>query len=109
MRTLKFIVDGQSIVLDSSCSLDGLTPGTTNYLRAKFDFSKEWINCTKVAAFYSNLGVEYEPQVIKSDGTCDIPVDVLKKSIFKVRVIGQRGDYIIRTDKVAIRQKGGRS
>ena len=106
MRTLKFIINGQTITLDSKCNLDGLSPGTKGYLQAEFTFSNEWDNCVKVAAFYSNLGIEYKPQVI-NNGTCMIPVEALKKSIFKVRVLGQRGDYTIRTNTITIRQNGG--
>ena len=107
MRTLKFIVNGQTISLDPKCDFSGLIPGTKGYLQAEFSFSDEWKNCTKVAAFFSNLGREYKPQVINNKSICNIPEEALQKSIFKVQVIGQRDDYKIRTDRVAVYQKGG--
>lgn len=109
MRTLEFIVSGQTISLDPKCDCSGLVPGTAGYLTAKFSFSPEWDNTFKVAAFYSNLGREFEPQVIKPDGTCIIPADALKKSIFKVQVIGQRSAYKLSTNKVQVCQKGGKT
>ena len=107
MRTLKFKVSGQTISLDPDCDFTNLIPGTQGYLQANFAFSNEWDNCIKVAAFYSNLGREYPPQVIKRNGTCSIPAEALQKSIFKVQVIGQKGDYTIRTNKAVIHQRGG--
>lgn len=109
MRTLKFIVNGQSIILDPECDITGLVPGTNGYVRAKFTFSSEWDRCVKVAAFYSNLGIEYPPQALKNGEVCDIPSEALKKSIFKVKVFGKKNDYTICTNKVTVHQKGGNS
>lgn len=107
MRVLKFIVDGQTISPDPSCNFENLILGTKGYLTAEFTFSKEWESCTKVAAFFSNLGTEYEPQVIKSNNTCLIPNKALEKSIFKIQVFGQHKDYKLCTNKVAVHQKRG--
>lgn len=107
MRTLKFIVDGQTIRKDPECDFDGLVPGTKSYVQAKFSFSEEWDGCTKVAAFYSNLGREFPPQVLNRDRACIIPQEALEKSIFKIRVIGQKKEYRIGTNKVTVHQKGG--
>ena len=107
MITLKFKVNGQSITLDPECDVNNLIPGTNGYVQAKFTFSKAWDRCVKVAAFYSNLGTEYPPQVLKSGEVCDIPSEALKKSIFKVKVFGKKNDYAICTNKVTVHQKGG--
>lgn len=107
MRTLKFIVDGQNIVLDPNCDINSLVPGTSGYVQAEFSFSKEWDGCTKVVAFYSNLGREFEPQVLKSGEVCEIPTEALKNSIFKVKVLGQKTNYTICTNKAIVHQKGG--
>lgn len=104
MRTLKFIVDGQIIRPDPECDFSGLMPGTEGYLQAEFTFSNEWKSTPKVVAFYSRLGKEYTPQVLKDDGTCMIPLEALKKRIFKVRVIGKNG---LVTNRLEIDQKGG--
>lgn len=109
MRTLKFVISGQTISLDPECDFSNLIPGTKGYLEAEFKFSDEWDSCTKVAAFYSNLGREYPPQVLKRGKTCVIPAEALERSIFKVQVIGQKDDYMIRTNKVTVHQKGGNS
>lgn len=109
MRTLKFIVSGSSIFLDPDCDFTNLVPGTESYLEAKFSFSPEWDGTTKVAGFYSNLGIEYQPQLIKRDNTCIIPIEALRKSIFKVRVVGQKNDYKICTNRVKVHQKGGKT
>lgn len=107
MNTLKFIVKGQSITLDPECDENALIPGTKGVVRAKFVFSSEWNNCVKVVAFYSNLGREFEPQVLKSGEVCEIPSEVLKKSIFKVKVFGKKNNNEICTNKVTVYQRGG--
>ena len=106
MRTLKFIVNGQTISLDPTCNFEGLIPGTEGYLEAQFSFSKEWDNCIKVVAFFSNLGVEYEPQVLNRRNVCTIPPEALKNRVFKIQVLGQHNNVKIRTNKIAVRQEG---
>ena len=107
MRTLRFIVDGQSITLDPECDVNTLVPGTNGYVQASFTFSRDWDRCVKVAAFYSNLGTEYEPQVLNDGEVCNIPPEALKNSIFKVKIYGRKNDYLICTNKVTVHQKGG--
>lgn len=104
MRTLKFIVEGQTIKPDPECDFSGLVPGTTGYLQAEFAFTKEWTSTPKVVAFFSRLGNEYTPQPLKDGRTCMIPVEALRKRIFKVQVLGKNG---LVTNKLEIDQKGG--
>ena len=109
MRTLKFLVDDQIIKQDPSSDFSGLVPGTERYLQAEFSFSKEWNNSVKVAAFYSMLGTEYTPQILKDGKTCMIPAEALKKRRFKVRVIGEKqGESMFMTNKVTVSQNGGK-
>ena len=104
MRTLKFIVEGQTIKPDPKCDFSGLVPGSQGYLQAEFAFSNEWTSTPKVVAFYSRLGNEYEPQVLKDGKTCTIPTEALRKRIFKVQVLGKNG---LATNRLEIDQKGG--
>lgn len=107
MRTLRFIVEGQSIKPDPTCDFGNLIPGTENFIQAQFSFSKEWNNCVKVAAFYSMLGAEYKPQQIRSDLTCMIPVEATKRQRFKLQVIGRNEQSKIITNKLTVEQNGG--
>lgn len=107
MRTLRFIVDDQIIRKDPNCDFDNLVPGSEEYLEAEFSFSREWDNCLKVVAFYSSLGVEYPPQVLRDGRTCIIPAEALLKKVFKVQVIGRRDNYRIKTNKEDVVQNGG--
>lgn len=104
MRTLKFIVDGQTIKPDPKCDFTGLVPGTKQHLQAEFTFSNEWKNAAKVVGFYSRLGKEYPPQTLNRGRTCTIPIEALQKRIFKLKVIGQNG---LVTNKLTVDQKGG--
>lgn len=104
MRTLKFIIEGQTIRQDPRCDFTGLVPGIGERINAEFSFSKEWQNSPKVVGFYSRLGKEYTPQVLKDGRTCLIPTKALEKRIFKVQVLGRNG---LKTNKLEIDQKGG--
>lgn len=110
MRSLKFIVNKQSITQDPQCDFGGLVPGTNGYLKAEFTFSSDWNGMSKVAAFYSPLGIEYPPQILEDGKTCDIPAEALAKSSFKIQVIGKGADNSkLVTNKLMVIQNGGRS
>lgn len=107
MRILRFIVDGNSIKQDPACDFGELFPGKNPNVRAEFSFSSEWDKKVKVAAFWSMLDNEYEPQEIV-DGGCDIPTEALDKASFKIQVLGKKGAKRINTNKLIIRQGGKR-
>ena len=108
MRTLKFIVDGQVIKPDPSCNFDGLIPGSEGYLQAEFTLSDEWQGFAVVASFWSMMGVEYPPAIVKKDRTCTIPVEALKRRRFKIKLIGQsKSGERLQTNKLVIYQNGG--
>jgi hypothetical protein len=109
MRTLRFLVEGQIIRKDPNCDFSDLVPGSEGYLQAEFSFSPEWKDCVKVASFYSVLGKEYEPQMLKDGRTCLIPEGALKREVFKVQVIGRSkfSNTKLVTNKVEVRQNGG--
>lgn len=106
MRVLKFIVDGQMIKQDPNCDFSGLVPGSDGYLQAEFTLSPEWSGRSIVAAFYSPLGAEYEPQVVDC-GRCDIPKEALARRTFKIKLFGKSKDGTIKTNRVAVHQNGG--
>lgn len=107
MRILRFIVDGKTIKQDPSCDFSGLFPGKNLNVRAEFTFSSEWKNKVKVAAFWSILDKEFEPQQIEDD-CCIIPSEALAKPSFKIQILGKKGKERIDTNKLSILQKGGR-
>jgi len=107
MRTLKFIVDDQIIKQDPNCDFENLVPGTEGYLQAEFSFSSEWNGFVKVAGFYSMMGREYEPQVLADGKTCLIPSEALERRVFKIRIIGKKGNKMLTTNKLSINQNGG--
>ena len=112
MRILRFIIDNESIKQDPSCDFSGLFPGKNPDVRAEFIFSSEWENSVQVAAFWSMLDTEYEPQVVR-DGKCNIPKDALNRASFKVQLLGKKyepalGTMTLSTNRLTIRQTGGR-
>lgn len=108
MRTLKFIVEGQILKQDPRCDFANLVPGSENYLQVEVSFCKEWAGCAKVAGFYSLMGQEYPPQVLKENNTCMIPAEATSKKDFKIQIIGRKPDGLkIKTNKVVISQNGG--
>lgn len=108
MRTLRFIVDGQSIKQDPSCDFSGLVPGSEGYLQVAFSFTNEWKGAAKVASFWSMMGYEYPPQALTPEGTCMIPAEALKHKAFKVQVIGKTDISKLTTNRVTVTQDGGK-
>ena len=108
MRTLSFIVDKKIIKKDPNCNFGGLIPGTEGYLQAKFIFSHDWDGCVKVAGFSSKMGKEYKPQILKDGCTCMIPAEALSKVEFKIQVVGKKEDLTLTTNKIAVKQNGGK-
>lgn len=103
MRTLKFIVEGQSIKQDPSCNFSGIVPGTKGYLKAEFSFSKDWKDCRKAAVF-ELLRNEYPAPIVGN--TCEIPAEALTWKSFSVKVVGERDGYRITTNRVEVKQNG---
>lgn len=108
MRTLKFIVDDLNIKQDPFCDFSGLVPGTEQYLKAEFSFSSNWNGYVKAATFWSALGKEYDPQVLKDGMSCIIPAAALKKRIFKIKIVGIKDGVKMTTNKVVVAQDGGK-
>lgn len=109
MRTLRFIVNGQTICQDPTCDFSNLIPGSHGYLVGEFSFSKDWDGYSKVVGFYSPLGREYPPRVLADGKTCVIPFEALEKRSFKVQVVGKKKTSVIKTNKAIVKQNGGKS
>ena len=110
MRTLRFIVDGQTLKADPDCDFSGLVPGSSGYLRAEFSFSSEWDGFAKVAGFYQKPGgFECTPQLLRDGKSCVIPDEALETKRFEVFVLGRdKTKKKLTTNKVTVTQDGGR-
>jgi hypothetical protein len=108
MRTLKFIVENQTLIKDPATSFDGLFPAPNQKVRAEFVFSDNWGHVPKVVAFYSMMGKEYSPQVVDKNNGCLIPPEALLLPTFKIQILGNFRGKIITTNELTIYQKGGR-
>ena len=108
MRTLRFIVDRQTVKQDPTCDFSGLFLNKDSGVCAEFIFSSEWNDKIKVAAFWSILGKEYEPQVLDDKNTCIIPVEAFSRASFKIQVLGSGGHERLTTNKLVVLQTGGR-
>lgn len=107
MRTLKFLVNGEVVKQDPSCDFSGLFLDKNSEICAEFIFSSEWNDKIKVAAFWSMLDREYEPQALDNN-TCIIPVEAFSKASFKIQVLGIGGHERLTTNKLVVLQTGGR-
>lgn len=105
MRTLSFIVEGQSIKQDPSCDFSGLVPGSRGYLKASFTFNADWSGCEKMAVF-SKHGLRDRVAVQLKNGACTIPEEVLNRRMFKVSVIGVNQGLRLVTNTLEVNQDG---
>ena len=108
MRTLRFLVDGETIKQDPTCDFRGLFLNKDSGVCAEFIFSSEWNDKVKVAAFWSMLDREYEPQALDDKNACVIPKEALWRASFKIQVLGVRGSERLTTNKLVVLQTGGR-
>ena len=108
MRTLRFIVDGQTIKQDPTCDFSGLFLNKDSGVCAEFIFSSEWNDKIKVAAFWSILDKEYEPQALDNKNACIIPVEAFSRASFKIQVLGIEGRERLTTNKLVVLQTGGK-
>ena len=108
MRTLRFVVEDQTLKQDPHCDFSGLVPGTEDYLQVSFSFSSVWIGYGKTVIFRSMLGKVYSQTELKDGKTCVVPIDALKKRAFKMQIVGQRGKQKILTNKLVVNQTGGK-
>ena len=108
MRTLRFIVNGNTIKPDPNCDFSGLFPGREPHVNAEFEFSKEWQSCIKVVGFWSMLDAEYTPQQLEDGFSCMIPTEALERPAFKMQVFGGRKGINLQTNKIVILQAGGK-
>lgn len=107
MRTLKFVVDGNTLSPAPDCNFDGLFPGKEKEVRAAFVFGPDWEYCTKVVAFWSILGSEYPPQMLGEDNSCMIPAEALERPAFKIQLLRMYNGGVQSTNQFTIYQKGG--
>ena len=108
MRTLRFIVDGQTVKQDPTCDFSGLFLNKGSGVCAEFFFSSEWNDKIKVAAFWSILDKEYEPQALDNKNACIIPVEAFSRASFKIQVLGIGGHERLTTNKLVVLQTGGK-
>ena len=108
MRTLRFIVDGQTVKQDPTCDFSGLFLNKDSGVCAEFIFSSEWNDKIKVAAFWSILDKEYEPQALDNKNACIIPVEAFSRASFKIQVLGIEGRERLTTNKLVVLQTGGK-
>lgn len=104
MRKLNFNVKNQMIEKDSSCDFCGIVSGTSGYLYASFDFSKEWDGLVKVAEFRRYETSQCFPEMV-INGMCEIPKEVLDGKRWCVDVVGKNEDTRITTNKCYVNQE----
>ncbi len=103
MRVLDFDVNRQIISKSPSCDFSGLVAGSSGYLRARFNFSRDWSSYLKVAKFVGHDGHEELRPILGN--TCEIPGEVLLGGSFKVTVIGKCGDDKLPCNTITVIQR----
>lgn len=58
MRILRYKVQGQNIIRDSTCDFSNIVRGTNNYIKLVFELDKDWRNKAKVISLRNSEGVE---------------------------------------------------
>lgn len=58
MRTLKYKVQGQNIIRDSTCDFSNIVRGTNNYISLIFEWDEDWRYKAKVISLRNAEGIE---------------------------------------------------
>ena len=104
MRILKFKVNKQNIEKDKLCDFSGIAMGTSGYLTAQFEFSKDWGKLFKVAEFRKRNSDKYYPVKIVHN-QCEVPKEVTDTMQWTVKVVGKNGDTVLTTNTLAVMQE----
>lgn len=107
MRTLKFIVENQILKPDPGCDFSNLVPGGKECAKLEFSFSSDWNGYARGVEFSSALGKSFTPKALVDGRACIVPTEALARRVFKIRVVGKKGDTMITTNKLAVKQNGG--
>lgn len=101
MRTLDFLVDGQTLIRQGDFSK--IIKGSKGYLQCKFDFSNDW-STYQVAAIFEFKDITKMVQV--EDSTCNVPDEVTDGGYFTIRLLGVKtSDQYFYTEKLLIDQE----
>lgn len=103
MRTIEFKVSRQKLT-DISSDRSPIRAGSKGYLRASFVFTSDWDGMTKAVSFFDKYDNEHA--YILHDNVINVPDDVTDGSLFRIQVTGKDGNVLIKTNKLAILQKG---
>ena len=107
MRILKFNVNGNTITYDPRSNFSDIAPNTKEELIADFNFSSEWGDAVKVAAFYNSEG-ECPPQQLVDGMYCVIPKEAVSGHWFRVQIFGNKNGTPLFTNRIDVLQKGAR-
>ena len=104
MRQLIFNIKEQTLDKSKKTSFKGIVAGSAGYLGAKFMFyGNAWAGCKKAASFWVDEQ-EYGILLDKYD-SCVIPKEALVGDRFEVSLTGLKDGYIIKTNKIEVRQE----
>lgn len=105
MRTLKFIVDGQTLTKDPDCSFSNIVRGSHNYLFLEFIFvDDEWKQYDKAVEFEANVKTK---KINFYGSTVGVPDDITPESLIKIRLIASESRRkVFQTNQVYIAQRG---
>lgn len=109
MQTLRIVVDGLSVDLDSQCDIRQID--THQPVKAEFIFKDNkytnWDNCAKVVAFYSCFGMsekECTPKLLENGRSCIVPSEAFSQSRMKIEIHGRGKDnHFYRTNRKTFR------
>lgn len=103
MRELIFVVDGQLLRKKADCDFSHVVAGSVGYLKAVFEFSREWDGCRKAASFWLD-DAEYAV-LLDDSNSCTIPEAILTGEKFQVSVVGVKPGYKITSNKTKVKQE----
>lgn len=101
MRILRYKVQGQNIVRDSTCDFSNIARGTDKYLKLVFSWDEEWRNKAKVISLRNSEGIEIN-LAVKENAL--LPEVVTNGSMFSFVLYGKDNIEKIQTVREYVEQ-----
>lgn len=101
MRILRYKVEGQNIIRDSTCDFSNIVRGTNHYINLVFEWDEDWRCKAKVISLRNAEGIEtnfaFRENVL-------LPEVVTEGSMFSFVLYGKDTKEKIQTDREYVEQ-----
>ena len=102
MRILRYKVQGQNIIRDSTCDFSNIARGTNNYIKLIFEWDEDWRYKAKVISLRNANGEEVN---VVLQSKIVLQEKITNGSMFSFQIYGKEGEEKIHTNREYVEQE----